>query len=632
MVSDRLNFKKMILRVIRGRRLYPIILMCGLILAFLAVLQWGFVSISSADLYAPTILSAKVVTPPMNPIPSTGDLWMNTWADDDNIYTGWGDGEGPGDVKPGTDCGVGVFKGPVPYFLIEQNPSDYVRSRFVPDGRTGRDDKPSSLLFFNGRLYFAGHTPLGDPKYGYIAYSDDYGRTWVEVPDSPWTRTKKSVFRCLFFINMGKNYELNKDGYVYALGIGKEWDWFPPMVYLVRVPMNSILDYNSYRYYAGMNGGAPVWSMDESDALPLKGLEAHQMGSAMYHEGIERYLFLAIDGLFEAPYPWGPWVKVSALLNSGDDPEWKGGYMPGIIAKGAGADFFYFTLAGQSNIIRYNLYIGKISFQLNSEIEVQASASPTIGRAPLSVQFRGSGVAPGATITSYRWYFGDGAISTEQNPSHVYTSPTYGKYRAMLTVTDNQGRRGFDIVEITVPFCELSLRNPEDPDSCKAGLHVKYYDLPPEGGENVPDFSTMTEYKTDIVSQINFLSLGIPRNGGVEFATSGRRDNVAALFTGYLEVPTDGVYTFYLLSDDASELYIGDERIIDNNGEHKMQMRERAGQIGLKAGKHALRVGYTEINLLNGLRLYWEGPGFSRELVPASVLCHEISKKGKSRR
>jgi hypothetical protein len=109
----------------------------------------------------PAIPSAKVATPPMNPIPSWGDLWMNTWADDGHLYTGWGDGEGPGDVPPFTDCGVGVLKGTVPYFLIESNPSNYVRNRFVPDGRTTRNDKPSSLLFYKGRLYFAGHTPLG---------------------------------------------------------------------------------------------------------------------------------------------------------------------------------------------------------------------------------------------------------------------------------------------------------------------------------------------------------------------------------------------------------------------------------------------------------------------------------------
>jgi hypothetical protein len=126
----------------------------------------------------------------------------------------------------------------------------------------------------------------------------------------------------------------------------------------------------------------------------------------------------------------------------------------------------------------------------------------------------------------------------------------------------------------------------------------------------------------DIVSQINYPSKGKARDGGTVFATSGRKDYMAALFTRYLEAPADGIYTFYLLSDDASELHIGNKKVIDNNGEHKYQMRERAGQIALKAGKHSFWVGYTEINLLNGLRLDWEGPGFERELVPSKALWH----------
>ena len=132
----------------------------------------------------------------------------------------------------------------------------------MPDGGTGwgdtltGDDKPSSVLFYNGRLYFAGHTPLGDPDYGYIAYSDDYGLHWIEVPNSPWTRANNSVYRIIMFINMGKNYELNTDGYVYALGIGTEWGWAEQTVFLCRVPRDSIVSYAAYEYWTqnGTNG------------------------------------------------------------------------------------------------------------------------------------------------------------------------------------------------------------------------------------------------------------------------------------------------------------------------------------------------------------------------------------------
>ena len=83
----------------------------------------------------------------------------------------------------------------------------------------------------------------------------------------------------------------------------------------------------------------------------------------------------------------------------------------------------------------------------------------------------------------------------------------------------------------------------------------------------------------------------------MEFATSGRTDSVSAWYTGYIEAPEEGVYTFYLLSDDASDLYIGSEKVVENYGEHWCHMRERAGQIGLKAGRHSLSI----VNVILGI-------------------------------
>ena len=63
-----------------------------------------------------------------------------------------------------------------------------------------------------------------------------------------------------------------------------------------------------------------------------------------------------------------------------------------------------------------------------------ASASPTVGLAPLMVQFTG-GASGGTQPYSYSWAFGDGATSSSQNPSHTYANP--GSYTSTLTVTDS---------------------------------------------------------------------------------------------------------------------------------------------------------------------------------------------------
>ncbi|MFC2154829.1 DUF4185 domain-containing protein, partial [Candidatus Altiarchaeota archaeon] len=220
------------------------------------------------------------------------------------------------------------------------------------------------------------HSPLGDAWIGYLAYSDDYGLSWKRVgfyrewekppPNaSPWNRDRNSRFRCLFFINMGKDYQLNTDGYVYALGIGTEWDWDGGL-YLARVPKEDILNYESYEYFTGVVNNEPQWSESQFDSIPLPGVRAIEQGSAMYHPGIERYLFLTKTNLYDAPNPWGPWTYAGTWTSNQGPIRWQGGYQPGIISKDTGPDYFWFTISGQNEkpLITYNLNLGKIVMKL----------------------------------------------------------------------------------------------------------------------------------------------------------------------------------------------------------------------------------------------------------------------------
>ena len=65
------------------------------------------------------------------------------------------------------------------------------------------------------------------------------------------------------------------------------------------------------------------------------------------------------------------------------------------------------------------------------------SGTPTSGKVPLTVQFTDQSVGTDASISSWKWDFGDGNTSTSQNPSHTYS--TYGKYTVSLTATDAYG-------------------------------------------------------------------------------------------------------------------------------------------------------------------------------------------------
>jgi PKD repeat protein/glucose/arabinose dehydrogenase len=84
----------------------------------------------------------------------------------------------------------------------------------------------------------------------------------------------------------------------------------------------------------------------------------------------------------------------------------------------------------------------------NSPPVTVASATPTSGPSPLTVQFTGSGSSdPDGDALTYDWDFGDGtAHSALADPSHTYT--TDGDYTATLTVTDAQGHSSSDTVPI----------------------------------------------------------------------------------------------------------------------------------------------------------------------------------------
>ena len=95
--------------------------------------------------------------------------------------------------------------------------------------------------------------------------------------------------------------------------------------------------------------------------------------------------------------------------------------------------------------------------------------------------------------------------------------------------------------------------------------------------------------------------------------------NYAVKFTGFLDVPADGLYTFFLRSDDGSRLMIGSKLVADNDGEHGMWSKR--GEIKLRAGKHPIQVDYFNAGNSSGLELRYSGPGTAKQVIPITALC-----------
>lgn len=144
------------------------------------------------------------------------------------------------------------------------------------------------------------------------------------------------------------------------------------------------------------------------------------------------------------------------------------------------------------------------------------------------------------------------------------------------------------------------LREPENPTNVINGLDYQYY----EGSwDYLPDFGQLFPVKSGDLTTINLSPIQ-------------QQDNFAMKYSGFIDIPTDGYYTFYLNSDDGSKLFIGDLNLINNDGLHAAT--EASGRIGLKAGKHAFTVSFFEKGGEQVLALSYEGPGVpGKQLIPA---------------
>ena len=171
--------------------------------------------------------------------------------------------------------------------------------------------------------------------------------------------------------------------------------------------------------------------------------------------------------------------------------------------------------------------------------------------------------------------------------------------------------------------------------------------------ERMPDFGALTPIHTFITA-----NLDVPiREYTKGFPTPGKQivvENFAVRFRGVLAVSTSGRYTFWLLSDDGSKLYIDDTLVIDNDGIHGitrnkgrkdlssgrvsaqvswhfegpfMDMGKR-GSIELTAGTHPFEIQYFQGPRYEiALQWFYQPPNSHRQMVPPEV----IYRPGKAR-
>jgi alpha-L-fucosidase len=177
------------------------------------------------------------------------------------------------------------------------------------------------------------------------------------------------------------------------------------------------------------------------------------------------------------------------------------------------------------------------------------------------------------------------------------------KLTASAVVSARAFRRGQPVSGVaSAAFTKVTARPADKAAPGKPGLACAYF----EGEwDRLPDFAALKPLKSG--TSANF-----------DLASKHRKENYAFEYKGFVRVFKDGVYAFFTESDDGSALYIGDTRVVDNDGPHGMA--EKKGLIALAAGWHPIRVVYFNATGSEGLKVSWQGAGLAKQPIPDSAL------------
>ena len=139
---------------------------------------------------------------------------------------------------------------------------------------------------------------------------------------------------------------------------------------------------------------------------------------------------------------------------------------------------------------------------------------------------------------------------------------------------------------------------------------------------------TYTIFQEERLSALPDFTNKKPKQSGVtmEFSTEVLDEisevaNTAVVFTAQLEVLTPGEYTFYTTSDDGSKLYVDNQLVVNNDGDHGVQ--EGSGSVSLSKGKHTLKIEYFNGGGGYYLDAKYKGPGIGKQIIPADKLSQE---------
>ncbi|MES2063856.1 MAG: family 20 glycosylhydrolase [Bacteroidota bacterium] len=196
--------------------------------------------------------------------------------------------------------------------------------------------------------------------------------------------------------------------------------------------------------------------------------------------------------------------------------------------------------------------------------------------------------------TSAIRYTTNGDLPGQNSPllrNYVVSHPQTIKLAAFTP----SGKRG-DIY--TVKYLQQKPAEPQTAANVAPGLTAGYYKGLFKGASGIKEGAADSNFVVQNIS--------VP--------ASVKAPSFAVKYRGYIDVPQEGIYTFYLTCDDSGILNIANRETVNNDGMHSPM--EKNGQVALKKGLQPFALDFVEGGGGYTLKLQYSINGSERSDVP----------------
>ena len=177
----------------------------------------------------------------------------------------------------------------------------------------------------------------------------------------------------------------------------------------------------------------------------------------------------------------------------------------------------------------------------------------------------------------------------------------------------------------SMPSLEQQMRDKVLQVRIKNGSYSRPYDNVAIPSVTVNDFSNGLEKRVyqgryDWVPNFEYLTpVSEVVSTGIDLNTGGLNSEFGLSYTGFLDIPSDGTYTFYLQSASKAHIMLHEIHLLDNDFLQSASSEESVS-LNLKAGLHPIRVYYQQNdNVTPQINLKLAGPGIPKAIIPNAM-------------